>query len=86
MTLENWQSLRHDGLDRHRTLLAEGEQRRRILAFRQRTRVDPPDRIGIAPVPAPCEAEPIEHAHFTERERQRLTFLRWRYRTGRLTD
>lgn len=84
--LENWQSLRHDGLDRHRALLAEGERHRRMRACRQPMRVDTRDLHDTAPAPLPCEAEPTAPAQFTEREWQRLAFLRWCYRTGRLTD
>jgi hypothetical protein len=91
----DWHQLRHDGLDRHRAFLAEAAQRHRLRQCRQNGHEVAPDLYLPAASPQPDRADatrrPIEEgtdrcALFTEREWQRLTFLRWRYRHGQLCD
>ncbi len=41
---------------------------------------------GVVDGPAPEQEQWLQLIGFTQRERQRLLFLRWLYRQGRLTD
>jgi hypothetical protein len=91
----DWHQLRHDGIDRHRAFLAEAAQRHQMRRIRQEGRVLAGERYsigaGVQPGGAAVVRWPGEDgaegcAVFTEREWQRLLFLRWRYRQGQLRD
>jgi hypothetical protein len=81
----SWQDLRLAGLEHHRELLADAAQRRRVGQLRRgRPVAEQTDPTVIRP--RPIMDSPTAEATFTAQELRRLTFLRWRYWQGQLTD